>query len=201
MDLTETTIPKSDQMNADDLDSGPRTFTITEVRRASSPEQPIDVVLAEFPEGRPFKPSKSMRRVMIAAWGKESSVYAGRRLTLFRDPEIKFGPDKVGGIRISHMSHLPGNKRLVMPLTVTRGKREPYRVEPLPDDAPTSPVVSDETLRALVQTFELKGIAEEAQLPGVNQITGGNATDLEVITEEQAQQVLAALNQRPDATS
>jgi hypothetical protein len=59
MDLTETTIPKSDQMNADDLDSGPRTFTITEVRRASSPEQPIDVVLAEFPECRPFKPSKS----------------------------------------------------------------------------------------------------------------------------------------------
>jgi len=51
----------------------------------------------------------------------------------------------VGGIRVSAMSHI--EKRLVVALTVTRGKRAPYVVEPLADTkaAPASPV---DTLRA-----------------------------------------------------
>lgn len=196
MDMTETIEPKSDQLNADDLMSGPRTFTIAEVRRASSAEQPVDIVLAEFPAGRPFKPSKSMRRVLVMIWGKESSAYVGRRLTLYRDPEIKFGPDKVGGVRISHMSHLA--KRETIALTVTRGKRAPYVVEPLPDAAPTSPAVAAETLAELTDTFRRKGIPEDKWLPGVNHYTGGGATALEVITEDQARRMLASLAQRPD---
>jgi hypothetical protein len=197
MDMTDTIEPKSDQMNADDLMSGPRTFTIAEVRKAASPEQPVDIVLAEFPPGRPFKPSKSMRRVLVALWGKESSAYVGRRLTLYRDPEIKFGGDKVGGVRISHMSHLP--KRETIALTVTRGKRAPYVVEPLPDAEPTSPAVSAETLAELTAMFRRKGIPEDKWLAGANHYTGGAATALEVITEEQARRVLAELGKRPDA--
>jgi len=198
MDMTDTIAPKSDQMNADDLMAGPRTFTIAEVRAAGSPEQPVDIVLAEFPNGRPFKPSKSMRRVLVALWGKESSAYVGRRLTLYRDPEIKFGPDKVGGVRISHMSHI--DKRQVLPLTVTRGKRAPYVVEPLAEDAPTtSPAVSDDTLADLVTTLRRKGIPEDKWLAGVNAITKCAATGLEVITEDQARKVLAELDKRPDA--
>ena len=129
MDLTDTIAPKSDQINADDLMAGPQTVTIESVNAGTS-EQPVNVHLVETP-GRPFRPSKSMRRVMVAAWGRDSSAYAGRRMTLYRDPSIKFGGMLVGGIRISHMSHIP--KRLELPLTVTRGKREKYTVEPLPD--------------------------------------------------------------------
>ena len=147
MDLTDTIAPKSDQMNADDLISGPRTFTIAEVRKGASDEQPVDVVLAEFPKGRPFKPSKSMRRVMVAAWGKDADAYVGRRLTLYRDPDITFGKERVGGIRISHMSHI--GKRLNMALTITRGRRAPFVVEPLPDEAPTSAPVDEETVARL----------------------------------------------------
>ena len=55
MDLTDTIIPRSDQMNAEDLLTGPRTFTIMEVRKSDSTEQPVDIVLVEFPPGRPFK--------------------------------------------------------------------------------------------------------------------------------------------------
>jgi len=135
MDLTETIAPRSDQLNADDLMSGPRTVTITEVT-AGNAEQPVNVHLAEFP-GRPFKPSKSMRRVMVAAWGPNTSPYAGRRMTLYRDPTIRFGKDEVGGIRISHMSHL--DKRLTLALTVTRGKRAPYTVQPLPKNVDAGP--------------------------------------------------------------
>jgi hypothetical protein len=103
MDLTDTIVPRSDQLNAEDLLSGPRTVTITEVRRGTA-EQPVDVHLAEFP-GRPFKPSKTVRRIFVSAWGPDASTYAGRRLTIYRDPDVKFGGLATGGIRVSHLSH------------------------------------------------------------------------------------------------
>lgn len=151
MDLTQSIVPKSDQLNSDDLIAGPVTVTITEVR-AGNPEQPVEVHLAEFP-GRPYKPSKSMRRVMVQAWGAEASAYTGRRLVLFRNPAITFGRDVVGGIEISAMSHLP--KRLTVSLMVTRGKRKPFSVDPLPDAAPSEPSISDK-----VRADTAKAIAE-----------------------------------------
>lgn len=127
MDLTESIAPKSDQLNADDLMAGPVTVTIAEVSKGT-PEQPVDVHLVEFP-GRAYRPSKSMRRVMVSAWGAEASAYTGRRLTLYRNPEITFGKDKVGGIEISHLSHI--DKPLTVALTATRGKRKNFTVAPL----------------------------------------------------------------------
>jgi len=132
MDLTQSIAPKSDRPNAEDLLTGPRTFTIEKVT-AGSVEQPVDVHLVEYP-GRPYKPSKTMRRVMVSAWGAEAATYAGRRLTLYRDPEVTFGRDKVGGIKISHLSNI--DKAQTVMLTATRGKRAPHTVEPLPDAAP-----------------------------------------------------------------
>jgi hypothetical protein len=196
--MTDTIEPKSDQANSDDFMSGPRTFTVSEVRRGGSAEQPIEIVLAEFPSGRPWRPSKSMRRVLVMAWGIDAANYAGRRLTLYRDPSVRFAGQAVGGIRVSHLSHI--EKPLTIALTETRGKRAPYRVEPLPDDAPTSPAVSEATLDELLGLFARKGIAEDAQLSGVNRITGGAATDLEVITEAEARQVIDNLEHRPDVT-
>jgi hypothetical protein len=127
MDLTQSIAPRSDQLNADDLMAGPVTVTIQEVTEGT-PEQPVDVHLVEYP-GRPYKPSKSMRRILVAAWGKEASAFAGRRLTLVRNPEITFGRDKVGGIEIAEMSHLA--KPLTVALTATRGKRKNFTVAPL----------------------------------------------------------------------
>jgi hypothetical protein len=132
MDLTSTIVPKSDQLNADDLITGPVTVTISEVTKGTA-EQPVNVHLVEFP-GRAYRPSKSMRRMLISGWGEEANVYAGRRLTLYRNPEIMFGRDRVGGIEISHMSHL--EKPLVVALTATRGKRKDFTVQPLPAAAP-----------------------------------------------------------------
>jgi hypothetical protein len=133
MDLTESIAPKSDQMNADDLISGPVTVTIAEVAKGSA-EQPVDVRLVEFP-GRAYRPSKSMRRVMVSAWGSEASTYAGHRLTLFRNPEITFGREKVGGIEISHLSHI--DKPLTIALTAARGKRKSFTVQRLIERAAT----------------------------------------------------------------
>lgn len=149
MDLTDTIIPKSDQLNAEDLMAGPRTVTITGVEAGSS-EQPVFIHLAEFP-GRTFRPSKTVRRVLVAAWGVQSSVYVGRRMTLYRDPEVKFGGETVGGIRISHLSNI--DKPLKVALTVTRGRRAPVVVQPLPDAPPardwSAEVESAATVEAL----------------------------------------------------
>jgi hypothetical protein len=130
MDITRTVEPKSDQLNYDDVASTPLTITIVEVK-AGGPEQPVELHNAEYP-GRPYKPGKSMRRVLIAAWGTEASAYVGRRITLYGDPTIKFGKDAVGGIRIRALSHI--TDPLTVALTVTRGKRAPFTVQPLPSD-------------------------------------------------------------------
>ncbi|MBM4468190.1 hypothetical protein GS502_01475 [Rhodococcus hoagii] len=132
MDLTESIAPKSDQLNAEDLLSGPRTVQVEKVTKGSA-EQPVNIHLVEFP-GRPFRPSKTVRRILVAAWGPDASAYVGRRMTLYRDPAVRFGGQDVGGIRVSHLSHI--EKRLTLALTVTRGKRAPYAVDPLPAGPP-----------------------------------------------------------------
>lgn len=137
-DMAASIVPRSDQINADDILCGPITVTITDVTRGTA-EQPVNVDLAEFP-GRAYRPSKTVRRILVAAWGPDASTYAGRRMTLYRDPDVTFGREKVGGIRISHLSHI--DKRLEIALTVTRGRRAMFTVEPLVDNAPAP--ISDE---------------------------------------------------------
>jgi hypothetical protein len=141
MDLTAAIAPKSDQLNAEDLLTGSRTFTITTVDPGSA-EQPVNVHLAEMP-GRPWRPSKSMSRVLAYCWGADTEPYAGRRVTLYRDPEVTFGRDKVGGIKISHLSNIDRTKSVS--LTVTRGKRAPHTVKQLADvaPAPVAPTLAD----------------------------------------------------------
>lgn len=134
MDLTASIEPKSDQLNAEDLLTGPMTYTIETVNEGSD-EQPVNIHLVERP-GRPWRPSKSMRRVLVSAWGKDSNAYVGKRVTLYRDPEVTFGRDKVGGIKVSHLSDI--DKPLNIALTVTRGKRAMTTVQPLRESAPSS---------------------------------------------------------------
>ena len=131
MDLTQSIEARSDQVNADDLITGPITYTIREVVNGKA-EQPFDFMLVET--NRAYRPSKTMRRVIVAAWGPDAKVYAGRRLTLYREPTIKFGGSVVGGIRISHMSGI--DKPVEVYAQVTRGKREKFTVQPLPDAPP-----------------------------------------------------------------
>jgi len=131
MDLTRATIAKSDQLNADDLLSGPRTFTIAEVREGND-EQPVSIVLAEWPDNRPFKPSKTVTRLLVAAWGGESDDWPeGARMTLFRDADVKWAGQAIGGIRVSHLSHIKG--KLKVALQESKGKKVLYTVDPLPE--------------------------------------------------------------------
>lgn len=153
MDMSSTIIPKSDQLNADDLLAGARTVTITAVRASpASAEQPVAVSF-EGDGGKPYMPCKSMRRVMVAVWGADASQYAGRSMTLFRDPEVTWGGMAVGGIRISHMSHL--DAPMTLALTATKKARKPYRVLPLVVEQP-SPKPVGRTLSQFLDALELE---------------------------------------------
>ena len=151
MDISESLAPKSDQLDAVDLlGQPPRTFTISDVTKGNA-EQPVNVHLAEFP--RVWRPGKSMRRVLAACWGSDASTWAGRSVELYCDPDVQFGGEKVGGTRISRLSHI--DKPRSVPLIVGRGKSGAYKVQPLPDAAPAAPADDRVTrLRAEWQTAD-----------------------------------------------
>lgn len=128
VDLGKTIEPKSDQLNSDDLIAGPITVTIRKVSATGDNDQPVSIFY-EGDNNKPYKACKSMRRVLVAVWGRDGTQYVGKSMTLFREPTVKFGGLEVGGIRISHMSHI--EKPMIMALTATRGSRKPYTVKPL----------------------------------------------------------------------
>jgi hypothetical protein len=91
-----------------------------------------------------------MRKVLIFAWGEDGSQWQGRMLTLYNKRDVKWGGVEVGGIRISHMSHVPADVKLS--LAVTRGKKEPIIIKRL--DA-SDPLVA---ARAELDTAARKGM-------------------------------------------
>jgi len=123
--LRDTIAPKSDQINADDLLAGPMTVRIENVKRGTE-DQPVEIAIAGH---RPYRPCKSMRRVLIAAWGDQGKDWIGKSMTLYCDPSVKFGGVAVGGIRISHLSDIEQDMQLM--LTTTRSKRAMYTVQRL----------------------------------------------------------------------
>lgn len=159
-DLSLTIAPKSDQLNADDLIGGPMTILITRVSGRDTAEQPIAINF-EGDGGKPYMPCKSMRRVLVHVWGKDGNQYPGRSLTLYRDPAVKFGVLEVGGIRISHMSHI--DEPVTMALTATRASRKPFTVRPLANaPAPTTDKAAKYTADYLARLATLKGDAVTA---------------------------------------
>lgn len=178
MDITKTVEPRSDQLNFDDVASTDLTITIVEVKQGP-PDQPVELHNSEFP-GRPFKPGKSMRRVLIAAWGAEASAYVGRKITLYGDPTIRFGKDAVGGIRIRALSHIP--EPLTVALTVTRGSRKPFTVQPLIESdnfrAALSDIRNAASIPALKAAWDLAGKRGVANHPDVVAAKEARKTEL-----------------------
>ena len=149
MDITDSLAANSAQQNYDEYLAGPKTVTVAEVTQGTA-EQPVNVELVEFP-GKPFKPAKSVRRVLAAAWGTDASKWTGRRLTIYGDPSVRYGGKEVGGLRVSHVSHI--GKPITVALTVTRGKRAPFTVQPLPDAPPVPPIPDDVQTLAQYQDY------------------------------------------------
>lgn len=133
MDIANSLAPRSDQINADDLVHSPMDVTIREVVNGKG-DQPYDFLLMET--DRAYRPNVTMRRLISAAWGTtDGDSFVGRRLRLYcakvPDPG---GKGMTNGIRVSHLSHI--DQRFETKLQVSRGRRETFTVDPLPDAPP-----------------------------------------------------------------
>lgn len=194
MDIGDTIAPDSDQMDAVDLrSSGPQTFTVSRVV-VKPGDQPVDVHLKEFP--RPWRPGKTMRRVLDELWGPSAGgAYEGRRVTLWCDDRVKFGGEAIGGVRIKRMSHIGDEKRGV-PVIVSRGNVRTYYVEPLieaepnPDGAYTpqhEAVIKGHMKRASITPARVLELAKQAagrDVKSARELTAVEADELIVLLGE-----------------
>jgi len=123
-DLSSTIVAKSDQLNADDL-MEPVTITITKVDKNNS-DQPVVIHAVGM---QPYKPCLTMRRMLISCWGKFKDEWVGHSMTVYCDPAAMWGGKAVGGIRVSHASHI--DEPVTKMLAVTRGRKAMFTIIPL----------------------------------------------------------------------
>lgn len=131
IDMSRFVEAKSDQLNADDLIGGPRTITVRRVT-GNDGDQPVSIYY-EGDDNKPFKPCKTVRRILLALWGRNAADYVGRSMTIYRDDSVTFGGLATGGIRVSHMSHI--EKKTVVVVMKTKGKKAGIEIQPLQVEA------------------------------------------------------------------
>ena len=141
--MLKTIIAKSDQLNADDLMVHGKILKITGVKIDENSKQPCSIFY-EGDDGKPYKPCLSMRRVLVKVWTEDQTKYVGRSIKVFCDPNVTFGPQAVGGVRISHMSDMERGQRML--LTVKKGIRKEFMVQPLKEE----PLIVGDELEMLI---------------------------------------------------
>lgn len=186
LDVSNTIKPKSDQLNADDLIAGALTVTVQNVTVQENSDQPVLIHIGNGHQ--PYKPCKSMRRLLVSAWGKFANEWVGRSMTLFNDQSVKWAGKEVGGIRISHLSNISGS--ININLTTTRGQRKPYTVKELKvaeypqqdfdknKSAWAQAVIDGKTtLQDLSAKVSQKGVLTGAQFAELEQLTNPQQSD------------------------
>lgn len=158
---------KTDQLNYEDFLGGiVRVVTIAGVTKGTK-EQQYDIQIDG--DQRVWRPAVTVLKLLVAAWGDDATKWVGRRAELYGDPNVMFGRERVGGIRVSRLSHINGT--VTASLTETRGKRKVHTVEPLPEAPAPDPRV--ESLRAEWREADAERRAEiEAE---IESIRGGAA--------------------------
>ena len=151
-DIARAIEPQSDRQNAVDYQTGPKVFTVagTSDYRDDKGRGRVNVHLAEAPD-RPFKPSATNLRLIAIGWGEDDTTWPGRRIKLALDPEVMFGREKVGGIRVVALSDM--EQPFTAKLPVTRGKKQEFRVEILPDAPAPPPIPEDVQTLAQYQDY------------------------------------------------
>lgn len=136
LDVTKAIESKSDQQNAEDYITGPRTIRIRDVKVAAGQEQPVWIYF-DGDDNKPWKSCKTATRTLAAIWGPDASKWIGLSCTLYCDPEVTWGGAKIGGIRVSHMEGLTSARTLM--LTKARGKKGATVIKPLEVAATAAP--------------------------------------------------------------
>lgn len=128
---------KSDQLNAVDIMGAEPVIRVREVA-VKQGDQPVSVFY-NGDNGKPWKPSKGMLRVLAAAWGRDSSLWVGRHVQLYFEPTVMWAGKEVGGIRIKALSDIE-ERGVTFALTINRQKREQLHIPLLKIDEKWYPV-------------------------------------------------------------
>lgn len=153
LDISDTLVAKSDQLNADDIVSGPIIVQILGAKKTDA-DQPL--VLEISGGHRPFKPCLTARRQIAACWGKDAAAWIGRWMRLYRDPDVTYAGMAVGGIRVDGLSHIDSTRTIV--LAKSQKKKVQYTIERLsPEDLPRqrSPEIPTEDLDQVLADADL----------------------------------------------
>jgi len=145
--IKDLIIPKSDQLNADQLLTGKMIIKITSVNKVQGDAQPL-VVHYEGENGRPFKPCKTARRQIALCWGETLSDYIGKSLELYTEPSVRWAGKEVGGIRICGASDIAGSA-LKQVLSESKGSKKEYMVRKIEIAAPIDHAASLKACKTL----------------------------------------------------
>lgn len=190
-DITATLKAKSDQLNAADLIGGPATVTVERVDVNVNADQPVAMHLTGM-QGRPYKPSKGMRRVLAEGWGPETDAWVGKSLTLYRNPDVLWAGEKAGGIEVAAMSGLSGP--LSTSVRVNRKSARKHTVQPLADaPAPDPWQPRWAQISAALADAGVQGDGP-ALLAAAGELIDAEFTHPQQITDDQARAIHAALN-------
>ena len=194
MDISKALVAKSDQLNASDLTGAPIVVTIKGARKGDA-AKPVIVDLVGM-DGRPWKPSKGMLRVVAHAWGTESDVWAGRSVKLVNNPEVIYAGEPVGGVEVVAMSHI--DKPFTIPVRISQKKVKQHHVEVLAEPVTEPWQAQWQAIRNALGAAGYEGDGP-ALLVSAGQIIGAEWTHPNQISAEDAQKILAAVREDNDA--
>jgi hypothetical protein len=198
MDISKALVAKSDQLNASDLTGAPIVATIAAVRKGDA-VKPVIVDLVGM-DGRPWKPSKGMLRVIAHGWGVESDAWVGRSVKLVNNPEVIYAGEAVGGVEVVAMSHIAADFRI--PVRISQKKVKQHSVTVLAEQ-PTEPWLAQ--WQAIKNALIAAGYDGDGKqmLATAGQVIGGGWDHPNKISAEDAQKILAAVREdnHPEQTA
>jgi hypothetical protein len=132
MNIREFVKIKSDRLNFEDFIMGSQDFTIAKLGRKVDQGNVRLLMIFEGREATPYWVPKGMVKCLSnpEGWGEsEFSEWIGRKVRLFGEPTVVYAGKELGGIRISHISHItaPYSTKI----TERRGVRIDYVISPL----------------------------------------------------------------------
>jgi hypothetical protein len=188
MDISQALVAKSDQLNASDLSGSPIVATIKDVRKGDA-AKPVIVDLDGM-DGRPWKPSKGMLRVIAHAWGTESDKWIGRLVKLANNPEVIYAGEKVGGVEVIAMSHIAAD--FTIPVRISQKKVKQHTVSVLAEPITEPWLAQWQAIKNALTTAGYDGDSKQL-LATAGQVIGAAWEHPNKISAEDAQKILAAV--------
>jgi hypothetical protein len=128
--LAKALEPKSDQLNSDDLRAFNKTILVTSVNVNENAKAQKITIGYQGDQGKPWKPSVGMGRVMQEVINKNPDLWIGETIELCRNPDVIYAGEKLGGIEIHGLSCL--KNRITVTVTTAKGKRKAMVIVPIP---------------------------------------------------------------------